>query len=418
MGAESENSLDILINILTQQTGDETAQKILEKLRAEIKKLQGELDELKRKSEDAHDKGGKGAKKHAEHIDGLHRATNLLFRQFGELGHLLHSFVSLPALGLTALGIGIAFLTEKFHKMQEKIEETAKKLETLNASKLDALRTNMAGAVATMQQLNDQLDHAGDVTDPIKGKFINDPRKERMARYGVRDSLDEEAKRAAQAAADIGNDEELRQATAKLAEARLEEAKIIKEGDLTRLPEYVKRFGEGDESVAGKIAHGVEASLALGKNRDEQSEYQSTIDRFGGRKTKLNSAAARALAAATGNYARIGELDATIGAEDKAAVRSRSGSLLDEAEGIAARLKGGGHATPEEQGLLRTVASASSGSSVTIKQAIQMLTQDQARRRIYDERLISVLEKTGGLTIGLDARLKNLEMRIQQTERR
>lgn len=330
-----DNTFEILIKYgLDSTKAKEAAQ--------ELNKLKEANKDAGKASEEASKKGVEGAKEHAKHIEGLHKATNLLYRQFGELGHLLHGLVSLPALGITALAISLQKGAEYLLEMRDRLVEVKKEAAALNAANISGLNAQIAAAKAATDQLEDKLSHAGDQNDPIGAQFkakrarleaeakarggALSPQQERAliaeefaARQAAAPGLNAAASVASNKA--TGSGAELLKAQNELAVLVASQPKLIEavaQASVPTLAQAAKAWamGSNDEERGNILKELVIQAKSgpqalLDSNVDQQASLQARIGKLSSQRALAASEAARAEAAASGNLSAMGGLVGT-----------------------------------------------------------------------------------------------------------
>lgn len=425
----ADNVFEILIKYGLDPTKAREAQREMDALKKKTKEV-GEA------SEEASEKGSKGAKEHTKHIEGLHKATGLLFRQFGELGHLLHGFVSLPALGITAVAVILSKVAEHAAHTKKAIQEAGEKLDAMNISKVEQLRTALTNAAVESHKLVVDLEHAGDAIDAYANRKFTDQKQELQARVGIQDGLETKAKEAQKAATDLGTSKELRTARAELKQALDEEAKINKEAreaQVEKLPQFEADYKAAAnlsqfqrQPIYERFARARDAKAAQDANQATIARNQGIVNDYTIRQQDLDAASSLARGQAVSNKKRIAELSGEIQATDSAAMNKTATESFDIAQGIAHKLSTGGkwdakkekEASRDEKIFLRAVASNTAGQNLTLQQAVVMMENSKINRDQLLERLIKAMETYGGVGTGLDARLRNLESQMQTLQTR
>ncbi len=278
------------------------------------------------------DAGKKGEAK----IQGLHRAFHRLGSIVPGVGNLIQSAVSLPALGVTALAVGLGVLIEKFVAYKAKIEAAAKAMDELNLSKITALRDATATAASEMAKFNTELARASESNDPLRGRKFGSEEEELTNRQGLRGNLDAQAVAALAAAEANKNSPVLIAAQADLKKAQSEEAKLRAEAKEAGSPEsrlraletYKRTPGAGQNIAFAQSAYqaAVAADVALKRNQETITSNQALVGGFSVRQTDLDARASRAGGFATSNRSRITALNESISESN----RQRRAGLSDQ----------------------------------------------------------------------------------------
>jgi len=244
-----------------------------------------------------------GGQKGVGHIQGLHRAIGFLGRQFGEVGHLAHFALSLPALGIAALGLGIAAVVEHFTELQKKIDEAQKKLEELQLAKINGLRDATTASADAMERFNLAMAAANGSKDPLQGQKFNSPEEELYMRQHLAPGLDAAATAAMRAAAANKTDPFANSASKELAAALAAEPELKHAIHTAGEMGWAERAKFGPEAdfnaiIAERVA---KAQAAFNQNQSAIAGYRNLLGEHSENQLGLDAAAGHTLGLATGN---------------------------------------------------------------------------------------------------------------------
>jgi hypothetical protein len=204
----ADSNFDILIRLQAELDGATESVSALKELKRQAIATgvsTGDLDKqiaaAQRQAEGFGKRLEDAGKKGHGRIEGLRRAMGLLASQFGSLGQLAMGAFSLPALGVTALAVGIGTVVGHFKTLNDKIEEMAGKLRGLDLASLDDMRTRTQGIAQDMANYLRDMDASRKENDPFQGKSFTGPEDELSQRRSEAARLENAANAAAEAAA-------------------------------------------------------------------------------------------------------------------------------------------------------------------------------------------------------------------------
>lgn len=445
-----DNELDILIRVKADLAAAQATVAELKELKRQAVAAgvsTGDLDQQIAAAERTQTGAGKKleeqTKKNTEHTGHLGKAVKLLTNQFGELGHLSHFALSLPALGIAALAVGIGLAVEKFKQWREHIEAAALELQKLNQAKLDGVKAAMdAGKISTADLIR-ELAAAGKQVDTLKEKFNQlkaaydaagigsaaDP-KELAERRAKQEGKDMRALAAEQAVQATDKDPQYQLAVAGLAAAtaktealttaeRQARGKMLIGGKEVTLEELRKgaatEYANGGEGgVFAQILAEVETPIRkLAENTRAIATAESVILSHGLNKAGLAATAAALRGDATANTTRVNELEAAQAVASSGRIGGNVKNTLGIAQELAGLSAGGTPLNQSERAYVTQVAGAGAGQSVDFNTAVKALLAAKKNEATNTK----MLERMYQLELGQHSNITSLDARLAQLER-